>query len=92
MNLCLRTKGRSSLLSQADHLLRVLVDLLSHESQNFKTYLNGIFYAVLKMERVKKEAKAMGLPGILASFMKQEDETSEHYTVRTIFKYFQLPS
>ena len=41
------------------------------------------------MEKVKKEAKAMGLPGILASFMKQEDETSEHYTVRTIFKLFQ---
>lgn len=81
MNLCLRTKGRCSLLNQAENLLRVLTDLLSHENQNFKTYLNGTLYSVLKMENFKEQARAMGLKAMLDSYMKLEQPDSEHYTV-----------
>jgi hypothetical protein len=81
MNLCLRTKGRSSLLHCAENLLRVLTDLLSHENQNFKTYLNGTLYSVLTMSKFKEEAKAMGLKAMLDSYMKLEQPESEHYTV-----------
>ena len=82
MNLCLRTKGRCSLVDEAEHLLRVLTDLLSHENQNFKTYLNGTLYSVLKMATFKEKAKAIGLKAMLDSYMKVEQPDSEHYTVR----------
>ena len=93
MNLCLRTTGRCSLLNETENLLRVLTDLLSHENQNFKTYLNGTLYSVLKMDKFKEKARAMGLKGLLDSYMKREQPDSEHYTVYRIiifslfFKY-----
>jgi len=79
MNLCLRTKGRYSLINDAQNTLKVLTDLLSHESQNFKAYLNGSLYSVLAIHEFKEVAKEMGLDALLSSFMKEDQKDTENY-------------
>lgn len=79
MNLCLRTKGRYSLIGDAEHTLKVLTDLLSHESQNFKAYLNGSLYSVLAIQEFKDVAKEIGLEALLSSFMKDDQKETENY-------------
>ena len=57
----------------------VLTDLLSHESQNFKAYLNGSLYSVLAIKEFKDVAKEMGLDALLSSFMKEDQKDTENY-------------
>lgn len=79
MNLCLRTKGRYSLIGQAQKTLQVLSDLLSHENPNFKAYVNGSLYSVLSIQEFKDYAKEMGLEALLSSFMKKDEKDTENY-------------
>ena len=57
----------------------MLTDLLSHESQNFKAYLNGSLYSVLAIHEFKEVAKEMGLDALLSSFMKEDQKDTENY-------------
>ena len=57
----------------------MLTDLLSHESQNFKAYLNGSLYSVLAIQEFKDVAKEIGLEALLSSFMKDDQKETENY-------------
>ncbi|CBY10362.1 unnamed protein product [Oikopleura dioica] len=69
-NLCLRSAGRWSLEKDAENVLRVLSDLLSHDNESLKSYLNGTLFSVLFIQSFKEKANQIGLKQIIDSFMR----------------------
>ena len=69
-NLCLRSAGRWSLAGDAENVLRVLSDLLSHDNESLKSYLNGTLFSVLFIQSFKEKANQIGLKQIIDSFMR----------------------
>jgi hypothetical protein len=67
MNLSLRTKGRQCCVPHRQVLLRLLSDLLEHDSEEVRSYVHGILYSVLGVSEVKSEARAMGMEAMLKS-------------------------
>nr|XP_006813646.1 PREDICTED: lisH domain-containing protein ARMC9-like [Saccoglossus kowalevskii] len=73
MNLCLRTTGKHKCCEDAAHILKVLSDLLGHENQEIRPYVNGALYSILSIPVIREEAKAMGLEEILRCFLKDDN-------------------
>ncbi|NXX38533.1 ARMC9 protein, partial [Tricholaema leucomelas] len=71
MNLCLRSAGKKMCARVANHVLRVLSDLLGHENQEIQPYVNGALYSILAIPSVREEARAMGMEEILHCFIKE---------------------
>ncbi|KAJ7421239.1 LisH domain-containing protein ARMC9 [Pitangus sulphuratus] len=71
MNLCLRSAGKKMCATIANHVLKVLSDLLGHENQEIQTYVNGILYSILVIPSIREEARAMGMEEILRCFIKE---------------------
>ncbi|XP_030898915.2 lisH domain-containing protein ARMC9 isoform X2 [Melopsittacus undulatus] len=86
MNLCLRSagvlhfelqdnskkwKGKNMCAGIANHVLRVLSDLLGHENHEIQPYVNGALYSILAIPSVREEARAMGMEEILRCFIKE---------------------
>uniref|UniRef100_A0A8B9FS79 LisH domain-containing protein ARMC9 n=1 Tax=Amazona collaria TaxID=241587 RepID=A0A8B9FS79_9PSIT len=74
MNLCLRSAGKNTCAGIANHVLRVLSDLLGHENHEIKPYVNGALYSILAIPSVREEARAMGMEEILLCFVKEGNE------------------
>lgn len=70
MNLCLRTAGKKRVVPNANKTLQVLSDLLGHDNQEIRPYVNGALYSILAIPFVREEAKAMGMEEILRCFIK----------------------
>lgn len=73
MNLCLRSAGKRKCIKDAAHILRVLSDLLGHENQEIRPYVNGALYSILALPAVKEEARALGMEEILQCFLKDDN-------------------
>ncbi|XP_077998887.1 lisH domain-containing protein ARMC9-like isoform X2 [Glandiceps talaboti] len=73
MNLCLRTAGKLKCTEDAAHILKVLSDLLGHENQEIRPYVNGALYSILSIPTIRDEARAMGLEEILRCFLKGDN-------------------
>ncbi|XP_035747099.1 lisH domain-containing protein ARMC9 isoform X4 [Egretta garzetta] len=71
MNLCLRSAGKKMCARIANHVLKVLSDLLGHENHEIQPYVNGTLYSVLAIPSVREEARAMGMEEILRCFIKE---------------------
>ncbi|XP_010128509.1 PREDICTED: lisH domain-containing protein ARMC9 [Chlamydotis macqueenii] len=71
MNLCLRSAGKKMCARIANHVLRVLSDLLGHENHEIQPYVNGALYSILTIPSVREEARAMGMEEILRCFIKE---------------------
>ncbi|KAL7748972.1 hypothetical protein RI367_005620 [Sorochytrium milnesiophthora] len=65
MNLCLRTLGKRDCVQYPRETLKVLTELLEHESMHVKTYVNGILFSILSEPTIRNEARAMGLTDLL---------------------------
>lgn len=71
MNLCLRTQGKRKCSENAHQVLKVLSDLLGHENQEIRPYVNGALYSILGIPSIREEAKAMGMEEMLRCCMKE---------------------
>ncbi|NXK52962.1 ARMC9 protein, partial [Chauna torquata] len=71
MNLCLRGAGKKMCAKIANHVLKVLSDLLGHENHEIQPYVNGALYSILAIPSVREEARAMGMEEILRCFIKE---------------------
>ncbi|XP_025058507.1 lisH domain-containing protein ARMC9 isoform X5 [Alligator sinensis] len=71
MNLCLRSAGKKMCAKIADHVLKVLSDLLGHENHEIQPYVNGALYSILAIPSIREEARAMGMEEILRCFIKE---------------------
>uniref|UniRef100_A0A663MZM9 LisH domain-containing protein ARMC9 n=1 Tax=Athene cunicularia TaxID=194338 RepID=A0A663MZM9_ATHCN len=71
MNLCLRSAGKKMCARIANHVLRVLSDLLGHENHEIQPYVNGALYSILAIPSIREEARAMGMEEILRCFIKE---------------------
>ncbi|PKK18729.1 armadillo repeat containing 9 [Columba livia] len=71
MNLCLRFTGKKTCARIANHVLKVLSDLLGHENHEIQPYVNGALYSILAIPSVREEARAMGMEEILRCFIKE---------------------
>ncbi|NXW43141.1 ARMC9 protein, partial [Nyctiprogne leucopyga] len=71
MNLCLRSAGKEMCARIANHVLKVLSDLLGHENHEIQPYVNGTLYSILAIPSVREEARAMGMEEILRCFIKE---------------------
>ncbi|XP_033641945.1 lisH domain-containing protein ARMC9-like [Asterias rubens] len=72
MNLCLRTAGKTKCIKDKTKMLKVLSDLLGHEDQEIRPYVNGTLYSILCVPEIREEAKAMGMEEILKCFIKDD--------------------
>ncbi|XP_051980482.1 lisH domain-containing protein ARMC9 isoform X2 [Xyrauchen texanus] len=73
MNLCLRTQGKKNCAEQAKHVLKVLTELLGHENQEIRYYVNGALYSILSLPEIREEAKQMSMEEILRCYTKEEN-------------------
>uniref|UniRef100_A0A8C8S1D0 LisH domain-containing protein ARMC9 n=1 Tax=Pelusios castaneus TaxID=367368 RepID=A0A8C8S1D0_9SAUR len=71
MNLCLRSAGKKMCAKVANHVLKVLSDLLGHENHEIQPYVNGALYSILAIPSIREEARAMGMEEILRCFIKE---------------------
>uniref|UniRef100_A0A8B9UNH3 LisH domain-containing protein ARMC9 n=1 Tax=Anas zonorhyncha TaxID=75864 RepID=A0A8B9UNH3_9AVES len=71
MNLCLRSAGKKMCARIANHVLKILSDLLGHENHEIQPYVNGALYSILAIPSVREEARAMGMEEILRCFIKE---------------------
>ncbi|XP_018096826.1 lisH domain-containing protein ARMC9 isoform X1 [Xenopus laevis] len=71
MNLCLRTAGRKLCSRDADHVLKVLSDLLGHENHEIRSYVNGALYSILAVPSIREEARSMGVEEILRWYIRE---------------------
>ncbi|VDM32524.1 unnamed protein product [Hydatigera taeniaeformis] len=74
MNLCLRSAGKARCVPMADRVLKVLTDLISHENTNILSYVNGALFSLLTRPEIQAAAEAMDLEGILACFMREDQQ------------------
>ncbi|XP_065890044.1 lisH domain-containing protein ARMC9-like [Dysidea avara] len=70
MNLVLRTAGKEACIPCASDTLMVLSDLLEHEDQEVRSYVNGILYSLVQVPAIREQAKAMGMREMLDSALK----------------------
>lgn len=70
MNLCLRTAGKKRCVPTAHQTLKVLSDLLGHENQEIRPYVNGALYSILAIPSIRDQAKTMDMEEILRCFIK----------------------
>ncbi|XP_048780647.2 lisH domain-containing protein ARMC9-like isoform X2 [Ostrea edulis] len=85
MNLCLRTSGKKRCVGNAHQTLKVLSDLLGHENQEIRPYVNGALYSILAIPSIREEAKAMGMEEILRCFIK-DDQPDMNRQIEFIIK------
>lgn len=85
MNLCLRTSGKKRCAPNANQTLKVLSDLLGHDNQEIRPYVNGALYSILAISTIREEAKAMGMEEILRCFIK-DDQPDMNRQIEFIIK------
>lgn len=74
MNLSLRTAGKKACEEPSLNVIKVLSDLLEHESMGLRTYINGTLYSLLTRPRLREAAQALGLEDILKTLDLAGDE------------------
>ncbi|XP_071508991.1 lisH domain-containing protein ARMC9-like [Diadema antillarum] len=72
MNLCLRTSGKKKCVDDKVQVLHVIADLLGHEDQEIRPYVNGTLYSILSVPEIRDQAREMGMEEILKCFIKED--------------------
>jgi hypothetical protein len=76
MNLCLRKEGREICESMELNVLDVLENLLLFESNQVRTFINGILFSILSSKIIKKRAKETHF---LERLSKIKDQMQERF-------------
>lgn len=74
MNLSLRTAGKKKFEELDIEILKVLNELLEHENNQVRTYVNGTLYSILESKKLKQEAKALNMGEVLQYLLKNSEE------------------
>jgi len=74
MNLSLRSLGKKKCEELEMEVLKVLNDLLEHESMQVRSFVNGTLYSLLSKSVFKEHAKALGMNEVLSYLMENSDE------------------
>jgi hypothetical protein len=81
MNLALRKDGRKKCAEAVDTVISVLMDLLEYDSDNVKTYVNGVLYSLLTVPVIQEHAREVGLNELLRLLIaKTEDPIKQQLT------------
>ena len=75
MNLALRSAGKEKCTDEGLDILNVLSQLMEHESEQVRTYVNGTLYSILVRAPLKERAHEIGLPDSLRLLIEHSDET-----------------
>ena len=83
MNLSLRKSGKDKCEDPNLELLHVLNELLEHENDQVRTYVNGTLYSIFRRESLRMQAKELGMDEIL-NYLVQNLQPHEDYLKRQI--------
>jgi len=75
MNLALRSAGKQKCTDESLDILNVLSQLMEHESEQVRTYVNGTLYSVLVKNSLKARAAEIGLPDSLQALIDHSGDT-----------------
>ena len=75
MNLALRSAGKEKCTDEGLDILNVLSQLMEHESEQVRTYVNGTLYSILVKPTLKSRAAEIGLPDSLHALIEHSDDT-----------------
>lgn len=70
MNLSLRSAGKDKIEDPNLQILSVLSELVEHDNIQVRTYVNGTLYSIFTREKLREEAKALGMVEILTYLMQ----------------------
>ena len=88
MNLCLRSAGRRKCAANPQSIVKVLSDLLGHDNQSIKPYVNGALYSILSHPTIREHARAVNLDEVLKGYMT-DDASDLTRQLRFIVKQMQ---
>lgn len=74
MNLSLRNDGKNACENASCDIIKIQFNLLSHESLQVKTFVNGTLYSILTKNSMKQKAKAIDLESKLLEQKASQDE------------------
>ncbi|CAI2383621.1 unnamed protein product [Moneuplotes crassus] len=83
MNLTLRNRGKDKCEDPNLELLHVLNELLEHENDQIRTYVNGTLYSIFRRKSIRDQARELGMDEIL-SFLLQNMQPSEDHIKRQL--------
>jgi LisH domain-containing protein ARMC9 len=83
MNLSLRKRGKDKWEDPNWELLHVLNELLEHENDQVRTYVNGTLYSIFRRKSLRQQAKDLGMEEIL-NYLAQNLQPHEEYLKRQI--------
>lgn len=83
MNLSLRKIGKDKCEDPSLELLHVLNELLEHENDQVRTYVNGTLYSIFRRQSLRNQAKEIGMDEIL-TYLSQNLQPHEDHLKRQI--------
>lgn len=83
MNLSLRKIGKDKCEDPNLELLHVLNELLEHENDQVRTYVNGTLYSIFRRKSLRNQAKELGMDEIL-NYLAQNIQPHEDHLKRQI--------
>ena len=83
MNLSLRKNGKDKWEDPKLELLHVLNELLEHENDQVRTYVNGTLYSIFRRKSLRDQAKELGMVDVL-NYLAQNWGSNEDYLKRQI--------
>jgi hypothetical protein len=75
MNLCLRSRGKQDACQNAAQTLKVLNELIDHDNNQVKTYVNGCLYSLFSEPLMRREAQKSGMESQLQYLKQNSDDT-----------------
>lgn len=83
MNLSLRKIGKDKCEDPSLELLHVLNELLEHENDQVRTYVNGTLYSIFRRKSLRQQAKELGMDEVL-NYISQNLQPNEEHLKRQI--------
>lgn len=81
MNLSLRSSGKAKCEQLQANLFELLDNLLTHENEQVRTFVNGTLYSLFTRQSLKSIARKMKLDEKLKTLMKKSSEKFvNHYS------------
>lgn len=78
MNLSLRKIGKDKCEDPNLELLHVLNELLEHENDQIRTYVNGTLYSIFRRKSLRAQAKSLGMDEALSYLAENMQQNEEH--------------
>ena len=74
--------GKAVCEDPAVEVIKVLSDLLEHESMGLRTYINGTLYSLLTRPKLREEAQALGLEDMLQTLDLSDEDFARQVAKR----------